>query len=210
MKRKFIQRLLTALSCITILFALSLTAVSAENAEANAPTAEETESSQADSQDSTALGSPNFFEEAYASVEGLSSELLCALSFIGSLIIAFAYKKGLLPTVKSGIGAIGSAIGSIKESTENYAKQNEELLALMSERLDRTDKTLEGFEKSVAEIAERCEDREHAARDRAEMKALMSAQIEMLYDIFMTSSLPQYQKDAVSEKVRDMKEVTAD
>ena len=40
------------------------------------------------------------------------------------------------------------------------------------------------------------------------MKALMSAQIDMLYDIFMTSSLPQYQKDAVNQRVKEMKEVT--
>ena len=36
----------------------------------------------------------------------------------------------------------------------------------------------------------------------------MSAQIDMLYGIFMTSSLPQYQKDAVSEHIHKMKEVS--
>ena len=41
------------------------------------------------------------------------------------------------------------------------------------------------------------------------MKALMSAQIDMLYDIFMTSSLPQYQKDAVNKRISEMKEVRA-
>ena len=40
------------------------------------------------------------------------------------------------------------------------------------------------------------------------MKIILSAQIDMLYDIFMTSSLPQYQKDAVSKRIGEMKEVT--
>lgn len=210
MKRKFIKRLLTALACVVLLFSLSLTAVSAEDAEADTPKAEESESLQTENEEKDTLGAPNVFEAAFTALEGFSSEILCALSFIGSLIIAFAYRKGLLPTVKNGIGAIGNAIGSMKESTESYAKQGEELLALMTDRLDRAERTLEAFEKAVAEIAEKSEDGEHAAHDRAEMKALMSAQIDMLYDIFMTSSLPQYQKDAVSERVREMKEVTGE
>lgn len=210
MKRKFIKRLLTALACVVLLFSLSLTAVSAEDAEADTPKAEESESLQTENEENGTLGTPNVFEAAFTALEGFSSEILCALSFIGSMIIAFAYRKGLLPTVKNGIGAIGNAIGSMKESTESYAKQGEELLALMTDRLDRAERTLEAFEKAVAEIAEKSEDGEHAAHDRAEMKALMSAQIDMLYDIFMTSSLPQYQKDAVSERVREMKEVTGE
>lgn len=198
------------LACVILLFSLSLVAVSAEGSKADAEMAEEPESLQTEDKENAELGATNIFEDAFTALEGFSSEILCALSFIGSLLIAFAYRRGLLPTVKNGIGAIGNAIGSMKESTESYAKQSEELLNLMSERLCHAEKTLEEFERAVAEIAEKCESGEHAARDRAEMKALMTAQIDMLYDIFMTSSLPQYQKDAVSERVRDMKEVTGE
>ena len=199
MKRKFTKRLAAALACLILLFSLSFVAVSAEEGDSEAEKTTDTE-----------LGEVNFFEDAFVALESFSSEILCALSFTGSLIIAFAYKKGLLPAVKNGIGAIGSAVGSIKESSESYAKQGEELLALMSARLDEAEKTLAAFEKAVSDIAEKAEDGAHARSDRAEMKALMSAQIDMLYDIFMTSSLPQYQKDAVSEKLQKMKEVTAE
>ena len=211
MKRKFIQKLLLALATIALLFSLTTAAVSAEEAP-NASESELTDDT-AEVPSATVDGEAaegNFFEDAFTALEGFSSEILCALSFIGSLIIAFAYRKGLLPAVKNGIGTIGNAIGSIKESSETYAKQGEELLSLMSERLDRAEKTLAEFERAVAEIAEKSEDGAHAQKDRADMKALMSAQIDMLYDIFMTSSLPQYQKDAVSERVREMKEVTAE
>ena len=33
----------------------------------------------------------------------------------------------------------------------------------------------------------------------------MNAQIDMLYEIFMSSALPQYAKDRVGEKVAEMK-----
>ena len=209
MKRKFIQKLLLALATIALLFSLSAVAVAAEEIPSASEGKITDDTAQSEASDGEAAEG-NIFEEAFTALEGFSSEILCALSFIGSLIIAFAYRKGLLPAVKNGIGTIGTAIGSIKESSEAYAKQGEELLSLMSERLDRAEKTLAEFEKAVAEIAEKSEDGTHAQKDRADMKALMKAQIDMLYDIFMTSSLPQYQKDAVSERVREMKEVTAE
>ena len=35
---------------------------------------------------------------------------------------------------------------------------------------------------------------------------MVKAQIDMLYDVFMSSALPQYQKDAVGERIAKMKE----
>ena len=84
----------------------------------------------------------------------------------------------------------------------------DELLAEFTERLARAEEVLEKFGNAIEEIAEKTEDGKHAAEDRANMKALMVAQIDMLYDIFMTSSLPQYQKDAVNKRIQGMKEVT--
>ncbi len=202
MKRKFIKRLTAAFACIILVLSLSCLAASAEEVY-DEPYGEDSVTAETDTR-------ANVFEDVFTALEGVSSEILCALSFAGSLIIAFAYRKGLLPAVKSGISAIGSAVGSMKESSESYTKQGEELLSLMSKRLEEVEATLASFEKAVSDIAERSEDGALAARDRAEMKALMSAQIDMLYDIFMTSSLPQYQKDAVSDRVREMKEVMAE
>ena len=196
MKRKTTKRLAALFICIILILSLGATAVSAEEASENGSEVVEEDGE-------------NIFEEIFRTLEAFSSEILCALSFAGSLMIAFAYKKGLIPTVKNGIGAIGNAIGAIKENSENCTKHQEELLAQMSERLEQTERALDCFGKAVSDIAEKAENSEHAALDRAEMKALMSAQIDMLYDIFMTSSLPQYQKDALSEKIRSMKEVSA-
>ena len=131
-----------------------------------------------------------------------------ALAFLGSLIVALAYKRGLMPAVKSGIGAIGGAVSQLKDSTESYSKYQDELLTEFSERLCRAEEVLERFGQAIDEIAEKTEDGKSAAEDRANMKTLMSAQIDMLYDIFMTSSLPQYQKDAVNKRIGEMKEVT--
>ena len=150
----------------------------------------------------------NVFDEIFAAASEFSTEITSVMAFIGSLIVALAYKRGLLPSVKNGIGAIGCAISQIKDSTESYSRHQDELLSEFTERLCRAEDVLERFGKAIDEIAEKTEDTQGAAKDRESMKALMTAQIDMLYDIFMTSSLPQYQKDAVNERIREMKEVT--
>ena len=53
------------------------------------------------------------------------------------------------------------------------------------------------------------ESREQALKTQ-DMRKVMIAQIDMLYDIFMSSGLPVYQKDEVSERVRKMKIVLTD
>ena len=49
-------------------------------------------------------------------------------------------------------------------------------------------------------------DESEARREKKQLYLILNAQIEMLYDLFMSSALPQYQKDAVGEKIAKMKE----
>ena len=201
MKRtKFVKNLITLALCAMMLLGFGTVASAASDSVVE----EETTVESAPVEDTES----NVFEELYAAVGEFSGEIASALAFIGSLIVAFAYKRGLMPTVKSGIGAIGGAVSQLKDSTESYSKHQDELLAEFTERLTRAEEVLEKFGNAIEEIAEKTEDGKHAAEDRANMKALMAAQIDMLYDIFMTSSLPQYQKDAVNKRIQGMKEVT--
>ena len=130
------------------------------------------------------------------------------LTFIGSLLLAFAYKRGLLPTIKNGLGIISGTVGELKASTEGFSKHQEAMISELTERLKQAELSLSEFGKAIDEIVKKAEEDENGALEREHMKALMSAQIDMLYGIFMTSSLPQYQKDAVSEHIHKMKEVS--
>ena len=200
MKRmKFVKTLITLLLCAVMLLGLG----TAASAESDSTVTDEAVTESAPTEDVEI----NIFEELYAAVGEFSGEIASALAFLGSLIVAVAYRRGLMPAVKSGIGAIGGAVSQLKDSTESYSRHQDELLAEFTDRLCRAEDVLERFGKAIDEIAEKTEDGKHAAEDRENVRALMSAQIDMLYDIFMTSSLPQYQKDAVNERIRKMKEV---
>lgn len=151
----------------------------------------------------------NIFAEIYEAASGFSSEILSVFAFLGSLIVAFAYRKGLMPAMKKGIGAIGNAIGQIKDATDKYGEHQDEILSAFNERIAESEKILERFGEAIDEIAEKTETANDARADRESVKALMSAQIDMLYEIFMNSQLPQYQKESVSQRIKEMKEACA-
>lgn len=179
-------------------------AVSAESA--TLPESEQV-SEPADNTETSDIES-NIFEDIFASVNEFSPEILSMLTFIGSLLLAFAYKRGLLPTIKNGLGIISGTVGELKASTEGFSKHQEAMISELTERLKQAELSLSEFGKAIDEIVKKAEEDENGALEREHMKALMSAQIDMLYGIFMTSSLPQYQKDAVSEHIHKMKEVS--
>lgn len=200
MKRmKFIKNLITLALCAVMILGFG----TAASATSDSAVTEETTTESAP----TDTAASNIFEELYTAMSEFSGEIASALAFLGSLIVALAYRRGLMPAVKSGIGAIGGAVSQLKDSAESHSKHQDELLEEFTERLCRAEDVLERFGRAIDEITEKTEDGQHAAEDRANMKALMSAQIDMLYDIFMTSSLPQYQKDAVNKRIVEMKEV---
>ena len=53
-------------------------------------------------------------------------------------------------------------------------------------------------------------DESEARREKKQLRLLADAQIDMLYNVFMSSALPQYQKDAVGERIAKMKEAIAE
>lgn len=155
----------------------------------------------------------NFFSKVYGEISNYLGEILCALTFVGSLTVAVAYKKGLLPLIEKSLTAIGNAITKIKDNAKDNAEQNtiiseniqerlncaSDVISLMSEKVDRLEKALNASIK----------DENEQRREKRQLHLVMNAQIDMLYDVFMSSALPQYQKDAIGEKIAKMKEAIA-
>lgn len=153
----------------------------------------------------TSAAEANIFDAVYAEIIKHSDKILSALAFSASLILAFAYKKGFLPLIKGALSALTSSVSKLKEETESASlaaqssiegasaklENAQELLASLTERLE----TIEG--KLAASAEEK-----NLQRD---IKKVMTAQVDMLYSIFMSSSIPAYQKEAVGESIAEMK-----
>lgn len=184
-------------SILVIVFALGLSvSANAEEPDASVEAAEVT-----------------VFDKLYCEVSEYAGEILCAMAFAGSVILAFAYKKGLMPIVKGSLVSIGNAIGKVKESVSRSTEMGEEMSKNIESGLEGAmlvlkslGEKVDALEHTLAEKLSDTEEREHDARA---LKTILTSQIEMLYDIFMCSAIPQYQKDAVGEKMAKMKEALA-
>ena len=64
---------------------------------------------------------------------------------------------------------------------------------------------IDELSKNLDVIAERVKESEEERLAVNRLKTAMLTEVEMLYDIFMHSSLPQYSKDNVGEKISAMK-----
>jgi hypothetical protein len=136
-----------------------------------------------------------FFTEIYEAALLHASEIFSFLSLIGTIAVSYFYKKGLLPSVKSALSALGGLVGGIKETSDKQreeqtvsARQTDERLCEFERLLGSYGKTLENMESRL--IAER------EVYDRLEKtNVILSGQIDMLYGVFVSASLPEYQKE---------------
>lgn len=151
-------------------------------------------------------GEVNIFEAAYKAIVSHADDLFSALAFVGTLIIAFCYKRGMLPLLSGALSKLGDAVAALREgSTECLEKTGAEVNGI-SERLSRLENSIDLFTKEIIDLEERLGSQSEIRADRESYRGVLLAEIDMLKDIFTSSALPQYQKDAVNEKVKKMKE----
>ena len=146
------------------------------------------------------------FNELYGFASHYAAEIISAITLVGTLIIGFAYKKGLIPMLGKVTGNIQTAVVKIKENTEESNRYASERLDGITDRLGCVENSLALAAGSIDRLEEKleCEEKEIARRQM--MDTVMRSQVDMLYDIFMASALPQYQKDAVGMRVQKMRE----
>jgi hypothetical protein len=119
------------------------------------------------------------------------------------------YKKGLLPIVSDGLKALKSGIKAINEKSESFNEHAINLCDSIDGRLERAEKLSEAVLKSAESVEQELAQIHKSSAENEKIRIILCAQIDMLYEIFMTSSLPQYQKDAVGERVAKMREALA-
>lgn len=155
------------------------------------------------------LQSEETVEEPFAKtvteyVRAYTSEIFCSLTFIGSLITAFLYKKGLLPTLSEGINKIYSIAKSSGERAEDIQKESADSInKFISDVLPILEKT-----KDLADYAETLHNEsvsiknelEREKSERENLTRVLEGQTDLLYGVFMSASLPEYQKELLTEK----------
>ena len=148
----------------------------------------------------------NLFVLLYEGAMDNLSEILSLFSFIGTLLIAFIYKKGLLPLFSKTVTGIRDGIGAIKKESEEARNFNSSKIDSVRDKLAEIENTFTLFSESVATLEAKLAAEEALTSERKKLELIMGSQIELLYDIFMSSSLPEYKKEAVGAKFLQMRE----
>lgn len=147
----------------------------------------------------------NVFSEVYEVILRHSDKILSALAFLASLFLAFAYRSGIIPLIKGGLNTLGAAVTKLGEQTDKASEISEKTISEAKDKLADTEKVLslltDKLEVLEEKLGDAIEDKERAS----DMKIIMESQIDMLYEIFMSSSIPLFQKEAVGEKIAAMK-----
>ena len=155
--------------------------------------------------DSSIEEEKTFFEGLFKAFESSASEILSALAFVGSLIIMLSYKRGLLPIVNDGVKTLRSGMKAIGEKAESFNEHAIGICDSIDERLERAEKLAEAVLRSAESTEEQLCEFKAKIGENEKLEAVLNAQIDMLYEIFMSAALPQYLKDGVGEKIAKMR-----
>lgn len=159
--------------------------------------------------DDDAGASGGIFGEIYSYLASHAGEIFSTLSFIGTVAVALAYRRGLIPLLRDGLGAIGGAAGNISTSAERAQAVTEEAIAGVRMALDGFSDTLRTIERAGEETSERLRALEGEGYDKKALTKILLEQINMLSDIFMSTSLPQFRKDEIAERAKEMRDLVA-
>ena len=144
--------------------------------------------------------SQNVFDQIYASAEENADKIFAGLAFLGTLVVGIGYKSGLLPLLRDALSKLKQAIDGVKADGELSKAITENKMAEISKVVNESNLRLANIEESLTEY-------EALKDERKKLRAILEGQIDMLYAIFMSSALPQYQKDEIGERIKTLREV---
>lgn len=144
-----------------------------------------------------------------AFLEENSPTLLGILTLLGSLLVAFFYKLGLLPMLRSGLSALGDLLGKSASLTEGFTKSAGETIA----RIEDATAPIIAMTKDTKEVLCALEERIAALSDElsaSEADRLLTAEVlrtetELFYEMLHSVNLPEAQKESMTESYYRMK-----
>ena len=182
------KRILLFCLLLALIAALFTVGVCAESAEIAGEEAEE-----------------NPFALLYRDIAQNLDAVFGAFAAFGTLVIAFSYKRGMLPLLRGGVGVLSDKVKEIgeeskkigEESSENAEFVKNQLQIMLTSFRECTD-SMHGFGEALGELKKRSD-------EIGLLKSLLLGEVELLYDIFSSSSLPQYQKELVARRMEEMR-----
>lgn len=159
----------------------------------------------------TVEGALGFTNTVTAFLTQNGNTLLGILTLVGTFLIAFLYKTGLLPLLRSGLSALGDLLGKSRDLTESFTKETSEqvtriesCMTPMKEALERAEALLLATEAKLCALEEALEKSEG---DRQKTANVLRTETELFYELLNSVNLPEAQKDSMTESYYRLKRV---
>lgn len=204
---KITKWLIVCITAVSLIFALNI-GISAEEADTNTDSEEYAEALPESPEDSEDAGL-NIFDEIYGAMEANADKIFSILAFVGTLVVGVGYKSGLLPLLRDALSKLKAAIDGVKADGEMSKALTESKMGEISASIESINSAIEKAGSELARIEWQFENYEQLMAERQQMRLILAGQIDMLYAIFMSSALPQYQKDEIGERIQEMREELA-
>ena len=206
--KKLFYFLITLSICLCFFSVLSLAAQPDDPSDATSTEANTVNEGQGEDDESKiddARTSSVLIDSLYAAYKENKSDLFSLASAVVSIVLVLVYQRGLLPTVKGGLTLIEAQVKALREVSseqkEQTAKATENTQALA---LDIVQGAQE-MQKALEEMKARSASEEAREAMLARLQAALLWQAELLGKVFLHSSLPEYEKERVSNVIERVK-----
>ena len=155
--------------------------------------------------DNSTEDTSNPFEALYKVALEHAGEIFSALACLFSAILMLCYRKGIMPLIEGGIGAISGSVSTISREAERQSQLSDKTKEIIEEKLLGAETILNQISTSFEDFDKRLRTCEGLKSFENSVREILLSQIDLLYEVFMNSSLPQYEKDRIGEMVAAMK-----
>ncbi len=146
--------------------------------------------------------------------EKYAGAIFSALTLITSLLLAYFFKRGLVPVVWNGLDQISRAGQAAEETATALAKSCDERIAAFCEVAAPILDAARCFTEQAGAMAEYIRALEERMAEtegeRACMRTLMRGVAEMLFGVFSAANLPQYAMEQLGQKYAQLMAALSD
>ncbi len=150
-------------------------------------------------------GDVNIFSALFEAIKNSLTEILCLVTVVCSVLMTYAFKKGIFPAVRGGISVMKKALGNIEKASESSNLYSKELGEKIAEKLGDTEKRLDVLFENITKLETLLIPTDKELRRSTAQSQLIYGQLELLSDVFMAVAIPQSVKDEILVRISEMK-----
>ena len=204
--KKIICSLLLAVMIFSFLMVGASAAEYTENNGGASETAIQSEASDTNATDDNDTSAP---AELYAIISQHLGEIFAFLACAFSGLLMVCYKKGILPLIKGGISALSGGVSELSKEAQKQSESSQGISSMLAEKLNYADELLQKMGSALNAMEKKLAEAQATKEESEIMKCVLLEEVNMLYEVFMAATLPEYQKERISKQVSAMRDKLA-